>query len=140
MSRKKSKCNIDGCFNLTHGNLCLYHSRKSKKKFDSKYDMQRNHTLQKKYGITLDEFWIYWTVFKGRCSICDSELKLPEKRQGQSLDVVAVDHDHTTKQIRGLLCNGCNKGLGLFKDSPQILNSAIRYLQNAKKTGNDSEN
>lgn len=129
MPRKKKKCEIDGCNILTNGAMCVAHSREKRKKFDSKYEMQRNHALIKKYGISLDEFWNYWIVFKGKCSICENELKLPERRKGQSLDVVAVDHDHNTGQIRGLLCNGCNKGLGLFKDSPQLLESAINYLK-----------
>ena len=53
---------------------------------------------------------------------------MPAHRKGQSLDVVAVDHCHKSGQIRGLLCNACNKGLGLFKDSPIILEKAIKYL------------
>ena len=129
MPRKKKKCIIDGCNTLTNGEMCITHSREKRKKFDTHYEMQRNHTLNKKYGISLSEFWDYWIVFKGKCSICENDLKLPEKRKGQSLEVVAVDHDHNTGQIRGLLCNGCNKGLGLFKDSPQLLESAINYLK-----------
>jgi hypothetical protein len=129
MGGKKKKCEIDGCDTLTYGKMCLVHSREKRKKFNTTYDLQRNFHLQKKYGISLDEFWDYWIVFKGKCSICQNDLKLPERRQGQSLDVVAVDHDHNTGKIRGLLCNGCNKGLGLFKDSPQLLESAINYLK-----------
>jgi hypothetical protein len=55
-------------------------------------------------------------------------MDMPAHRKGQSLDVVAVDHCHKSGQIRGLLCNACNKGLGLFKDSPIILEKAIKYL------------
>lgn len=40
-----------------------------------------------------------------------------------------MDHDHTTGKIRGLLCFGCNTGLGKFKDSIVILNKAINYLK-----------
>ena len=41
---------------------------------------------------------------------------------------LCVDHCHTTGQVRGLLCDTCNKGLGLFKDNPKLLKSAIEYL------------
>lgn len=82
----------------------------------------------KKYGISLDDFNFLWVIFKGKCGICDIDLKATENRKGQSLDVVAVDHDHKTGKIRGLLCNGCNKGLGLFKDSIPNLEKAKEWL------------
>ncbi len=43
---------------------------------------------------------------------------------------LCVDHDHKTGEIRGLLCDSCNNGLGRFKDNPEILASALSYLQN----------
>jgi len=42
-----------------------------------------------------------------------------------------VDHDHKTGKVRGLLCNGCNRGLGLLKE--ENLLSAIQYLEQAKQ-------
>jgi hypothetical protein len=39
-----------------------------------------------------------------------------------------IDHCHTTGKVRGLLCDNCNKGLGLFKDNPDLLNNAVKYL------------
>lgn len=115
-------------------------SRKSKqcKKCDSKSRMinpnvdrreyARNWTIKKKYGITPEDFFAYWSANYGRCYICNKNMVYPEYRQGQGLDVVAIDHCHITNKMRGLLCNGCNKGLGLFKDNKEILANAIRYL------------
>lgn len=40
----------------------------------------------------------------------------------------AIDHDHKTGIIRGLLCGLCNMGLGSFRDNPEHLASAILYL------------
>ena len=51
-----------------------------------------------------------------QCVICGSEEKL------------VVDHDHKTGQIRGLLCNHCNRGLGHFRDDPMLLEFAAHYL------------
>lgn len=56
-----------------------------------------------------------------RCSICNKhEEKFKYK--------LAVDHCHLTGEIRGLLCNNCNAGLGLFNDSEFSLKAAIKYL------------
>jgi hypothetical protein len=41
---------------------------------------------------------------------------------------ICLDHDHKTGKIRGLLCNNCNRSLGLFKDSVDLLKKAIEYL------------
>jgi hypothetical protein len=50
------------------------------------------------------------------CVICGNEGKL------------VVDHDHKTGQIRGMLCNHCNRGLGHFRDDPTLLEFASQYL------------
>ena len=52
------------------------------------------------------------------CNICGTEL---QKK--------CIDHCHTTKKIRGVLCNNCNTALGLFKDNPEIIRNAIQYLE-----------
>ncbi len=59
----------------------------------------------------------------GVCAICSGKPK-----SGR----LAVDHIHGTTTVRGLLCNLCNSGLGLFKDDPNRLAAAIEYLKGAK--------
>jgi hypothetical protein len=64
----------------------------------------------------------------GRCAVCGiPEDEAPKGR-------LYTDHDHITRSaagIRGLLCGNCNFGLGHFKDSPDLLAAAIRYLRDA---------
>lgn len=107
---------------------CSVINRRKNSQFQTRSEYARNWSLKKKYNIDLEEFNLLWIVYKGRCGICSVELKLPEKQRGQALDVVAVDHDHITGKVRGLLCNACNKGLGLFKDSIENLEKAKEYL------------
>lgn len=71
----------------------------------------------------------YENLLKGQgfvCAIC----KHPETKSRKSGKVLplAVDHSHTTGKVRGLLCNNCNRGLGLLGDSRAILSEAVRYL------------
>lgn len=125
-----SKSQVPKCFN------CKVKLNKEKSKFKTRKEYSRNWSLLKKYNISLEEFDALWIVFKGKCCICEKELKLPEPKQGQSLDTVCVDHDHNTGNLRGLLCSGCNKGLGLFKDSAILLQKAKDYLYNEKTCNN----
>ena len=71
--------------------------------------------------------WIESREYK--CGICQ---ELPMTWRGSTL---MFDHSHDTKKFRGLLCDSCNKALGLFKDSPARLFSAIRYLKGNKANG-----
>ena len=57
----------------------------------------------------------------GVCAICGGV-----STDGRRL---AVDHDHITKDVRGLLCQPCNVGLGVFGDSPEVLRLAADYLE-----------
>lgn len=56
------------------------------------------------------------------CAICGKS----EQDNGQRL---AIDHNHSTHQVRALLCRNCNTGLGAFKDDEVLMNKAIDYLK-----------
>lgn len=117
--------------------VCRSCYREQKKASQSKKEYKRDWHLQKKYGMTSEEFESWWIAFRGRCGICGCEMKRPTGTRGQALDVVAVDHNHTTGKVRGLLCNACNKGIGLLKEDVNILYEAIKWVEMEKSNGND---
>lgn len=61
------------------------------------------------------------SAFNGRCAMCGLE---ESKHNG----LLHMDHDHATGMFRGWLCRTCNQGIGLLKDSPELLKKAISYL------------
>lgn len=77
----------------------------------------KNRWLRRRYNLTIAEYDELVKVQNGRCLICHEKC-----------DRLYVDHDHSTGEVRGLLCDRCNKGLGCFKDSPELLSNAIIYL------------
>jgi hypothetical protein len=80
--------------------------------------------MLRKYGLNHDKFSDLFAEQKGKCGICRTS---DVGRKGSS--TLHIDHCHTTGKVRGLLCNGCNNGLGRFKDDPILLRRAIAYLK-----------
>jgi recombination endonuclease VII len=76
----------------------------------------RQH-YRKKYGLTPEQVQAMFVAQGDRCAICGR------------LEALGVDHHHGTGEIRGLLCRGCNQGLGNFRENPDALRRAAAYLQ-----------
>lgn len=101
-----------------------YLNNKAKANEASRRTYQRRGWLkhiEKTYSITKEFYEELLSKQGGRCAICK---KHPTKYRR-----MAVDHDHITKKVRGLLCHTCNKGLGMFLDDIGRLQAAIRYLE-----------
>lgn len=80
----------------------------------------RKKKLFTRYRLTVEDYEQMAADQGGVCAIC---RKAPTKR------ALAVDHDHITGKVRGLLCSPCNMGLGSFRDEPVLLATAMQYLQ-----------
>ena len=78
--------------------------------------------LKYNYGITIEDYDNKLKEQNNCCAICKSD------KPGGNGDFY-VDHNHTTNQVRGLLCQWCNFMIGQSKESPEILRSGIDYLQ-----------
>lgn len=70
------------------------------------------------YGLTHYE---YELMLNDGCGICGASFELESTK-------VAIDHDHSTGKVRGLLCQPCNLGIGHFRDDPIALANAVNYL------------
>ncbi len=80
----------------------------------------------KLFNVTLEEFQELEKEHGGRCAIC---FNSPTPNKG----VLSVDHDHETGAIRGLLCDTCNRVLGMFRDDAERFFAAAAYLEEHRK-------
>lgn len=118
MEKDVKKCN--GCgeikpieeFGLNRDN------RTGKRYRRSKCNTCKNRAKQlRQYGMKAGDYERMYEEQEGKCQICNIyHTKL------------VVDHCHNTGNVRGLLCDPCNKGLGFFKDNSVYLQNAINYL------------
>jgi hypothetical protein len=76
-------------------------------------------SLQRKYGLSSEDYYLLVAKQEGRCFICG---RLPGKRR------LAVDHCHATGRVRGLLCMDCNQFIGHIKDSVEAARRVVDYL------------
>jgi acetyltransferase-like isoleucine patch superfamily enzyme len=99
------------------------YENKHPKRKDNPYTYLRSRNLLRDFGILLSEYNELFEKQKGCCAICGIHQNIinPKKSLG-------VDHDHRTGKIRGLLCDRCNRAIGLLNDNINSINSAEKYL------------
>lgn len=78
--------------------------------------------FEHKYGVSPENYQSMLDKQGGTCAICG---KKPRRTGGR----LAIDHDHKTGVIRGLLCNPCNSMLGRLDEDPSKFERAIQYLK-----------
>ena len=83
--------------------------------------------MKRIYGITGKEYDILLESQDMVCAICKKEET--HKTNGKRIDMLSVDHNHETNEVRGLLCHRCNVGLGSFNDDLEVLEKAVKYLK-----------
>lgn len=88
----------------------------------------RNHDLKKSYGVTIEQYDAMAESQNHCCAICGGRESDIDNHSGRARRL-AVDHCHKGNKVRGLLCAACNRGLGNFRDSPDLLRKAAAYLE-----------
>lgn len=93
-----------------------------------------NNTYKRKFGITLEQRDQMLLEADGKCEVCQKpvyfgRLADPEAQGTRRGGTAVVDHCHTSGKIRGILCQNCNRAIGLLRDDTSVLTSAISYLE-----------
>lgn len=100
-----------------------YYQKRQTSPERKEYDRIRSY--QRRYGITREIFLEMRERQNRCCAICGRHEDEKLSRWG----TLCIDHDHKTGQVRKLLCAQCNKGLGSFRDSPELLEKAMEYIK-----------
>ena len=113
-TRPAKTCYLGGCGNQLYAKgLCHAH-----------YAKQRKWSA---FGIDAERYQEMLVEQNDVCAICKQPERTADGLSGKTKDL-AIDHDHTTGAVRALLCSSCNTALGLFQDSPVLLDAAKQYL------------
>jgi hypothetical protein len=98
---------------------CKNRSKEYRKKNPEKVKTSnRNTKLKRNYGITHDDYVAMIKNQSNKCACCSKET-----------DKLVVDHNHTTGQVRELLCNQCNTALGLLNEDVTVMQNMINYTR-----------
>lgn len=108
-----------------------YHCKECARERRNQYNAKRDPEVSRQYtlnricgiiGISTDVARQALVDQDYKCKICG----VPESETPKSL---CVDHCHVTNKFRGMLCNRCNVGLANFRDNPELLAEAVKYLK-----------
>ncbi len=93
----------------------------------------RDRKILWKYGLTSEAYAKLLEEQLGMCGICCCLIDSKKVHTN-----FAVDHCHVTGEVRGLLCNQCNRALGMLEDSENVVRAALQYLMNFKEKMRDT--
>jgi hypothetical protein len=116
----KGRAYCSGC--LEDKSLDRFGKNKGKRYGVNAYckECSRNSVVKSKYGLSTAEYRELIQAQEGKCAICAGTCSTNQR--------LCVDHCHKTGAVRGLLCNNCNRAIGLLQDDPNLLQQAKDYL------------
>lgn len=90
-------------------------------------DRYKSKELMKNYNLSLEDYNSMIWKQENKCQICKEPEVVVHHVSGR-LKSLAVDHNHETGKVRGLLCQRCNRVLGKVRDSVELLDKMKDYL------------
>lgn len=98
-------------------------------------EQRRNYTtekgraqwLKRKFGLTPEAYQELLASVDHKCQICGADEGA--SKRNRKWTALSIDHVHESDEIRGVLCDRCNPGIGMFKDDPELLEAAAAYLR-----------
>lgn len=108
----------------------IFTSPEYRKKYYTR-EARYKHYVQSFFKIPFSTVEQIYKDQNGLCKICDKSIQLFAKSKSNN---ICIDHCHETGQVRGILCNSCNFGIGNFKDDILLLEKAINYLKAVNST------
>lgn len=105
------------------------HRAASKRWREANTERNKDNHAKWNYGIEHGTYDTLLAKQDSKCAICRTT------EPGSRLNRFPIDHCHTSGKVRGLLCENCNRGLGLFQDNKSLLSNAIAYLTLAEGGG-----
>jgi hypothetical protein len=118
-----------------------YHekNKEKEKEYKLKYNKDKGkekskwYRIKKKYNLSQEQWENIYNKQNGKCFICQRTEQQIKKTKSRYL---AVDHDHKTGKIRGLLCTYCNRTLTqFFQETPEIIMRVYAYLTKEEHYG-----
>lgn len=122
-SKVCKKCGVEKLVSEFQPRGDLSYVRGACKVCENKLSKERD-SLKKSYHYPRDH----------RCDICKASEEEAIGRGGSKAKAFCIDHDHKTGKFRGYLCHDCNRALGQFGDSIEVLQNAIKYLEKPHKS------
>jgi hypothetical protein len=104
-------------------------NKKNRDRNHRNYDIrkEKNRNLMRMFNISIDDYEYLFKKQNGLCAICG--FKEDRKHRNGKTFSLAVDHNHITGKIRGLLCSRCNMAIGGLRDSVEIIEKALMYIK-----------
>lgn len=101
--------------------------------------LHRARVVKSRYGISVDLLRAIFEKQEGCCAICGKAGVMPASSHPNKKEVLVIDHDRASGEVRGLLCDRCNVGIGCLGHEPDRLVSAAHYLIEAGRRAEPSQ-